>query len=54
MTRNSGGELTAAKLAAARQRDIEVVMVERPPAPPGVDAVATVGHAVAFALAHAH
>ncbi len=35
VTKNSGGAATAAKLAAARILGIEVVMVARPPAPPG-------------------
>jgi len=35
VTKNSGGEATAAKLAAARQLDVPVVMVERPPATGG-------------------
>ena len=35
VTKNSGGVATAAKLAAARALGIEVVMVARPPAPPG-------------------
>jgi precorrin-6A/cobalt-precorrin-6A reductase len=30
VTKNSGGKATAAKLAAARALDIEVIMVERP------------------------
>ena len=34
VTKDSGGELTAAKLAAARERAIPVVMIDRP-APPG-------------------
>lgn len=35
VTKNSGGAATAAKLAAARALGVEVVMVARPPAPPG-------------------
>jgi precorrin-6A/cobalt-precorrin-6A reductase len=35
VTKDSGGELTAAKLAAARARGIPVVMIDRPPLPPG-------------------
>ncbi len=40
VTKNSGGEATAAKLAAARGLGVDVVMVQRPPAPSldGVDA----------------
>lgn len=34
VTKNSGGNLTAAKLEAARSLHIPVVMIERPPAPP--------------------
>ncbi len=34
VTKDSGGEQTAAKLTAARERGIDVVMVDRPPAPP--------------------
>jgi precorrin-6A/cobalt-precorrin-6A reductase len=35
VTKNSGGEATAAKLAAARQLGVEVLMVSRPPSTPG-------------------
>ena len=35
VTKNSGGEAAAAKLEAAREAGIDVVMIERPPAPPG-------------------
>ena len=41
VTKNSGGP--APKLAAARELGVPVVIVERPPLPPGVIAVATVG-----------
>lgn len=34
ITKNSGGQATAAKLAAARRLGIPVVMLERPPLPP--------------------
>ena len=36
VTKNSGGEMTRAKLDAAATLDIPVVMVSRPPLPPGV------------------
>lgn len=39
VTKDSGGELTAAKLSAARTRAIPVVMIERPPLPDGAIAV---------------
>lgn len=42
VTKNSGGPMTAAKLDAARTLGVRVVMVERPPLPPGTDIVETV------------
>lgn len=36
VSKNSGGEATYAKLIAARERGIPVVMVQRPPAPPAL------------------
>ena len=42
VTKNSGGSATAAKLRAARDLGVQVVMVRRPPLPPGSTAVATV------------
>lgn len=53
VTKNSGGTATAPKLAAARALGIEVVMVARPPAPPGptvpdaAGALAWLDHAMA-------
>lgn len=35
VTKNSGGDAAAAKLAAARALGVRVVIVERPPSPPG-------------------
>lgn len=46
VTKNSGGEMTRAKLDAAAALDIPVVMVARPALPAGVRAVGTVGEAV--------
>jgi precorrin-6A/cobalt-precorrin-6A reductase len=46
VTKNSGGPMTAAKLQAARDLGVQVVMVRRPPLPPGVAAVPTVGDAL--------
>ncbi|HWG14409.1 MAG TPA: cobalt-precorrin-6A reductase [Streptosporangiaceae bacterium] len=47
VTRDSGGTLTSAKLAAARQLGLPVIMVDRPPAA-DAPAVATVGEALAW------
>jgi len=44
--RDSGGDLTAAKLVAARELGLPVVVVDRPRAPDGVTTVATVEEAV--------
>ncbi len=46
VTKNSGGPMTAAKLAAARDLGVQVIMVQRPPLPPGTVAVPTVAEAV--------
>lgn len=48
VTKNSGGALTAAKIAAATDLGIAVVMIERPALPPGVSVVATVDDAAAW------
>jgi precorrin-6A/cobalt-precorrin-6A reductase len=46
VTKNSGGPMTAAKLAAARNLGVHVVMVARPPLPPASTAVATAEEAL--------
>ena len=46
VTKNSGGPMTAAKLTAARDLGVLVVMVRRPPLPPGSTAVPTVAEAL--------
>jgi precorrin-6A/cobalt-precorrin-6A reductase len=46
VTKNSGGPMTAAKLTAARDLGVKVVMVERPPLPPGSTVAATVPEAL--------
>jgi precorrin-6A/cobalt-precorrin-6A reductase len=46
VTKDSGGPMTAAKLTAARERGVPVVLVRRPPLPPGVPVVATVEEAL--------
>ena len=46
VTKNSGGGLTAAKLDAARDLGVAVVMIERPPLPADVQTVCTVDEAV--------
>jgi precorrin-6A/cobalt-precorrin-6A reductase len=45
VTKNSGGDMTRAKLDAGAALDIPVVMVTRPQLPDGVNAVGTVGEA---------
>jgi len=50
VTRDSGGAMTAPKLRAAGDLDVPVVLVERPPAPTGVDVVTTVAQAAARLL----
>jgi precorrin-6A/cobalt-precorrin-6A reductase len=46
VTKNSGGPMTEAKLAAARDLGVQVVMVQRPPLPPGGPVAATVSAAL--------
>ncbi|MCZ8380758.1 cobalt-precorrin-6A reductase [Mycobacterium sp. CPCC 205372] len=48
VTKNSGGDMTRAKLDAAATLELPVVMVGRPPLPAGVDTVHTVDEAVAW------
>jgi precorrin-6A/cobalt-precorrin-6A reductase len=50
VTKDSGGAATAAKLVAARELGIPVVMVDRPPLPDGVGTVATVEDAQTWVL----
>ncbi|HEU4423408.1 MAG TPA: cobalt-precorrin-6A reductase [Pilimelia sp.] len=60
VTKDSGGEMTAAKLTAARRLDLPVVMVDRPPLPlprpggAGPAVVETVDAAVAWLAALRH
>jgi precorrin-6A/cobalt-precorrin-6A reductase len=48
VTKDSGGDMTSAKLAAARQLGLPVVIVRRPPLPPGIHTVLTVRDAVSW------
>lgn len=50
VTKNSGGALTRAKLAAAADLGVAVVMIDRPPLPDGVAVVDSVDAAAAWAL----
>jgi precorrin-6A/cobalt-precorrin-6A reductase len=52
VTKNSGGDMTRAKLDAAAALGIPVVMVDRPPLPPGLRTVGTVEDAVAWVRSH--
>lgn len=53
VTKNSGGPMTAAKLTAARGLGVHVVMVARPPLPPGSTAVPAVPDALRWLKATA-
>jgi precorrin-6A/cobalt-precorrin-6A reductase len=46
VTKDSGGTMTAAKLQAAAELSVPVLVVRRPPVPPGSDVVSTVDAAV--------
>jgi precorrin-6A/cobalt-precorrin-6A reductase len=48
VTKDSGGPMTAAKLTAARELGVPVVLVRRPPLPDGVPVAATVEEAAAW------
>ena len=48
VTKDSGGHLTEAKLTAARELGVPVVLVRRPALPDGVETVATVEEALAW------
>jgi precorrin-6A/cobalt-precorrin-6A reductase len=47
VTKDSGGAATEAKLQAAREKRLPVIVVDRPKPPPGVPTVATVHEALA-------
>ncbi|GAA3206152.1 cobalt-precorrin-6A reductase [Nonomuraea roseoviolacea] len=49
VTKDSGGRMTTAKLVAARELGLPVIMVDRPPPPAGVRLVETVEEAAAWA-----
>jgi len=51
VTKDSGGQMTEAKLLAARELGIPVVLIRRPPLPAGVRTVATVAEALEWVLA---
>lgn len=53
VTKNSGGTATWAKLGAARELGIDVVMVERPALPAGIATVATASAAFEWLRSHA-
>jgi precorrin-6A/cobalt-precorrin-6A reductase len=51
VTKDSGSHLTEAKLVAARQLGVPVVVIRRPPLPPGVPVVESVEEALAWVRA---
>jgi precorrin-6A/cobalt-precorrin-6A reductase len=51
VTKNSGGDMTRAKLDAADKLGVAVVMVDRPALPTGVATVATVEEAACWVRA---
>ncbi|MGI9126380.1 MAG: cobalt-precorrin-6A reductase [Mycobacterium sp.] len=51
VTKNSGGAMTRAKLDAARDLGVDVVMIQRPPLPPGVSVVESVDDALGWVRA---
>ena len=50
VTKNSGGSLTSAKLDAAHALGVDVVMIDRPPLPPGATVVTSVDEAVDWVI----
>jgi precorrin-6A/cobalt-precorrin-6A reductase len=54
VTKNSGGPMTAAKLTAARELELPVVMVDRPALPPGVTTADSVTAARAWLAPKPH
>jgi precorrin-6A/cobalt-precorrin-6A reductase len=52
LTKDSGGDLTSAKLDAAGALGVPVVVIERPPPPPGVPLVTTVAETVGVVRTH--
>src|SRR5690242_1385570 len=54
VTKNSGGPATAAKLDAAEQLHIPVVVIRRPPLPDGLDVVTSPAQAFAWVMRDSH
>jgi precorrin-6A/cobalt-precorrin-6A reductase len=54
VTKDSGGPATSAKLAAARQLGIPVVIIRRPPLPAGVEVVDSVQQAAHWVTLPGH
>ncbi|MFD7160747.1 cobalt-precorrin-6A reductase [Kribbella sp. NPDC059898] len=54
VTKNSGGPATAAKLEAAQQLRLPVVVIRRPPLPAGLDVVTSPAQAFAWVMRESH
>lgn len=52
VTKDSGGDMTSAKLTAARQLGVPVVVIERPPLPADVTVVSHVDHVAEWLREH--
>ena len=52
VTKDSGGDMTSAKLTAARELGLPVVLIERPPLPAGVAVVGAVDQVAECLRAH--
>jgi precorrin-6A/cobalt-precorrin-6A reductase len=54
VTKDSGGPATAAKLTAARELSVPVIVIRRPPLPAGVQTVESVDEAAYWVMRVSH